>query len=146
MKDYQTTPFCGEWDEDPEIFLGWFLQCMGTADDKTKAHKFIYYLQANSDADEWFEDLPEEEKGSWVRIERLFRREWLKEEEISIKDSESVTTSKNIPEPTSTHLTLPSATSSTPMKFQTTPTTLVTTSQLPELPGNQKTKKKKKKT
>ena len=86
MKDYQTTPFCGEWDEDPENFLGWFLQCMGTADDKTKAHKFIYYLQANSDADEWFEDLLEEEKGSWGKIERLFRQRWLKEEAVSNKE------------------------------------------------------------
>jgi hypothetical protein len=68
-------------------------------DDDTKARQFIYYLRAGSDADEWFEDLPEKEKGSWVEIEMLFRRKWLKEEEISIKES---FTSKNEPLPKST--------------------------------------------
>jgi hypothetical protein len=99
MENYQATPFNGKWNEDPENFLGWFLQCMGTADDNTKASQFVYYLQASSDADEWFEDLPEEEKSSWVIIEMLFRRKWLKGKEISIKES---VTSKNEPKPTST--------------------------------------------
>jgi hypothetical protein len=90
MTDYQATPFRGEWNEDPVNFLGWFLQCMGTADDKKKAHDFIYYLRAGSDADEWFEDLPEEEKQSWVIIERNFRRRWLNEEVISIKETVTV--------------------------------------------------------
>ena len=135
MEYYQATPFSGEWDEleDPKLFLEWFLECTGTMDDETKAHHFIYYLQADSNAEEWFEDLLEEEKGSWVRIERLFREEWLKGEGISIKES---VTSKNTPEPASTHLTLPSATSSVPTKSQTSPTTLVTMSQSPVLFGN----------
>ena len=106
MEYYQATPFSGEWDElefkDPKLFLEWFLECTGTMDDETKARHFIYYLQADSNAEEWFEDLLEEEKGSWVRIERLFCEEWLKEEGISIKES---VTSKNTPEPASTHLT-----------------------------------------
>ena len=89
---YQAIPFSGEWNEDPENLLGWFLQCMGTADDERKARHFVYYLRAGSDADEWFEDLPEEEKESWVTIEQLFRRKWLKEE-ISIKES---VTSQNL--------------------------------------------------
>ena len=58
MMNYQAIPFGGEWNEDPEN-LG-----MGTVDDKTKACRFVYYLQADSDADEWFEDLPDEEKQS----------------------------------------------------------------------------------
>ena len=62
MANYQAIPFGGEWNEDPNIFLSWFLECMGVADDKTKARQFVYYLQADSDADEWFEDLLEEEK------------------------------------------------------------------------------------
>jgi hypothetical protein len=61
MTDYQATPFSGEWNEDPEIFLEWFLQCMSTADDNKKACQFVYYLQADSDADEWFH----QEKGVW---------------------------------------------------------------------------------
>ena len=71
---YQATPFCGEWNEDLINFLGWFLQCMGAADDNKKARHFMYYLQADSDADEWFEELPEEEKRSWASIEVLFQR------------------------------------------------------------------------
>ena len=104
MEYYQATPFSGEWDEfeDPKLFSGWFLECTGTMDDETKAHHFIYYLQADSNAEEWFEDLLEEKKGSWVRIERLFCEEWLKEEGISIKKS---VTSENTLEPASTHLT-----------------------------------------
>ena len=95
MEDYQAKPFAGEWNEDPKNFLGWFLICMGSADDNTKVHQFIYYLQANSDADEWYKELLEEGKGSWASIEKLFHRRWLKEEEISIKES---VTSENKPQ------------------------------------------------
>jgi hypothetical protein len=104
MTNYQATPFRGEWNEDPKFFLGWFLQCMGAADDNMKAHQFVYYLQAGSDADEWFEDLPEDERRSWVIIEKLFRRKWLKEEVI-VSTTETVTC-KNEPQPTSTCSTL----------------------------------------
>jgi hypothetical protein len=101
---YQATPFGGEWNEDPGNLLGWFLQCMGTADDELKARHFVYYLRAGSDADEWFEDLPEEERRSWVIIEKLFRRRWLKEdsEDISIKEP---ATRKNEPQQAPTHPT-----------------------------------------
>jgi hypothetical protein len=95
--DYQATPFRGEWNEDPENFLGWFLQCTSAADDEMKARHFVYYLQADSDADEWFEDLPKEDKRSWARIEGLFRRKWLKEV-ISIKE-----VATNEPQPAPTH-------------------------------------------
>lgn len=59
MSDYQATPFSGEWNEDLELFLGWFLECMGAVDDRMKAKQFVYYLQASSDANELFEDLPD---------------------------------------------------------------------------------------
>ena len=72
MTVYKATPFSGEWNEDPELFLGWFLECTAAADDKTKARQFIYYLQADSEANEWFEELPEKEKRSWASIELLF--------------------------------------------------------------------------
>jgi hypothetical protein len=96
MTNYQATPFCGERNEDPGIFLRWFLQCMGTADDNAKARHFVYYLQADSDADEWFEDLEDEEKKSWAEV--LFRKRWLKYEEISTKEE---ATSENKPQPVS---------------------------------------------
>ena len=137
MENYLATPFSGEWDEDPKKFLGWFLQCTAAADDVKKAHDFVYYLQAGSNANEWFEDLPEEEKRSWVRIESLFYREWLKEE-ISIKES---VTNENILEPPSTHLTPPSATPSAPKKSETSSIMLTAMSQLPEFSGNTKNSK-----
>ena len=102
-----SNPFGGEWNEDLENFLGWFLQCTGTVDDKTKACRFVYYLRADSDADEWFEDLPDEEKQSWVVIERLFCRKWLKGEVTSTADSDSeIVTTENEPQPASTLPTL----------------------------------------
>jgi hypothetical protein len=67
-----------------------------------------YYLQADSNADEWFEDLPEEEKQSWVIIERIFRRRWLNEEEISIKEPVTIETE---PQPAPT--VLPTSSEST---------------------------------
>jgi hypothetical protein len=88
-------------DEDPEEFLSWFHQCTKTGDDPDafKARMFVNYLQVYSEADEWFEDLPEEEKKSWSNIERLFRRKWLKEEEISTKETANI---ENKPQSTPT--------------------------------------------
>jgi hypothetical protein len=98
MTNYLATPFHGDrHDEDPSDFLNWFLQYMGTADNKMKARNFIYYLQADSLADEWLEELGVEEKGSWEVIEVLFRKKWLKEEEISIKKSAIVENKPHIP-------------------------------------------------
>ena len=59
---------------------------MGTADDRTKAKSFIYYLDADSLADEWFEDLPQEEKMDWITLGASFYKRWLNKEVISIKD------------------------------------------------------------
>ena len=84
MTNFLATPFHGDRDdEDPSDFLTWFLQYLGSADNKTKAWNFIYYLQVDSLADEWFEGLGEEkeDKGSWVVIEGLFCEKWLKYEE-----------------------------------------------------------------
>ena len=78
--------FHGNYDEDPEVFLSSFLQRMGTADDRTEAKSFIYYLDADSLADEWFEDLPQEEKMDWITLEASFYKRWLNKEVISIKD------------------------------------------------------------
>ena len=65
-------------DEDPEEFLTWFLQCTRTGDDAFKTQSFVNYLQVYSNANEWFEELPEEEKKSWSSIEALFRKKWVK--------------------------------------------------------------------
>ena len=65
MTNYLATPFHGDRHyEDPSEFFNWFLQYMGTADNKMKVWNFVYYLQADSLADKWFEELREEEKGS----------------------------------------------------------------------------------
>jgi hypothetical protein len=68
-----------------------------------KARNFIYYLQADSLADEWFEELGEEEKGSWDVIEVLFHKKWLKEEELSIKEPAAVENKPHSP-PVSSYL------------------------------------------
>ena len=147
---YQATPFGGEWDENPENLLGWFLQCMGTADDEKKACHFVYYLRAGSDADEWFEELPEEEKRSWASIEVLFRRKWLKQEVIGTKEAETIENEPQVSslspkitrnpdfsmcEPSNSPM-LSSTTSGVPMKAQTTITCEATilTPEKPEKP------------
>jgi hypothetical protein len=66
-----------KYDEDPEEFLIWFHECTRSGDDAFKARNFVNYLQADSIADEWFEELSDEEKRSWATIEVLFRKEWL---------------------------------------------------------------------
>jgi len=147
MEDYQATPFSGEWDEDPKIFLGWFSQCVGAADDKTKARKFVYYLRASSDADEWFEDLPEEEKGSWEKIERLFRQRWLKEEEKVNVTKEPVTIeNEQQPESTASHSTfhlnnVSNGVPQPPSHLEIGPSVHVATSQSPALSENGKNSK-----
>jgi hypothetical protein len=82
---YIISVFHGNWNEDAEAFLNSYLEYMGPADDKKRARSFIYYLQADSNAEEWFEELPEEQKKSWATIEVLSRRKWLKQEVIGTK-------------------------------------------------------------
>jgi hypothetical protein len=61
MINYLATPFHGDkYDEDPAEFL---CQHMGSADNNIKARHFIYYLQADSFADEWFK--------SWRKRKRV---------------------------------------------------------------------------
>ena len=49
-------------DENPEDFLRSFYRWMGMATDDTKKQQFRYFLQADSVADEWFDDLPQNDK------------------------------------------------------------------------------------
>jgi len=96
-------PFGGDWNEDPKEFLDWFFQCMGTAGDEFKAKQFIYYLQADSYADEWYEEIPQQEQQNWVSVEALFRKRWLKEEVISIKETITIE-NEHQPAPTTSHI------------------------------------------
>jgi hypothetical protein len=71
------TPFHGDNDdENPEDFLRAFFRRMGTHSDDVKKSQFRYYLQADSAADEWYAELPENEKKSWTDIEAAFQKRW----------------------------------------------------------------------
>jgi hypothetical protein len=96
---------------------------MGSADDEKRARNFIYYLQADSDADEWFEELSEEEKKSWASIEVLFRRKWFKQEVISTKKADS----PEIARKQVSSLHKPSETTTSSYKMSNTPTKVKTT-------------------
>jgi len=127
--------FHGNWNEDAEAFLNSYLERMGSLDDEKLARSFVYYLQAESDADEWFEELPEEEKESWASIEVLFRRKWLKQEVRCTKKVETIENEIQVlphspkiaqkqvfslHKPSNTSTSSPT-TSSVPTKPQTTP-------------------------
>ena len=49
---------------------------MGTATDDTKKQQFRYLLQADSVADEWFDDLPQNDKKDWNAIVTSFSARW----------------------------------------------------------------------
>ena len=120
--------FHGNWNEDAEAFLNSYLECMGSAGDEKLARDFVYYLEADSDADEWFEELQEDEKKSWASIEVLFQKKWFKQEVLGTK---KVKTNENgpkiiqkpvfsLPNPSNAP-TLSPMTSSAPTKAQTSP-------------------------
>jgi hypothetical protein len=62
-------------DENPAEFLWTFLQRVGGNNDEAKK-QFRYYLQADSVADEWYEELAGDEKNSWASIETAFTKRW----------------------------------------------------------------------
>ena len=49
---------------------------MGTANDDTKKQQFKYFLQADSAADEWFDELQPADKKDWTAIEDAFNKRW----------------------------------------------------------------------
>ena len=63
-------------DENPEDFLRSFFRRMGQASDDIRKQQFKYFLQADSVADEWYEDLKEAEKKDWSTIEDAFNKCW----------------------------------------------------------------------
>jgi hypothetical protein len=77
MLTEQVDPFHGDKDdENPEDFLRSFYRRMGTANDETKKQQFPYFLQADSVADEWFDELQEKDKKDWAAIEISFKKRW----------------------------------------------------------------------
>jgi hypothetical protein len=77
MPTEQVDPFHGDKeDENPEDFLRSFFRRMGTANDDTKKKQFKYFLQADSAADEWFEELQDGDKKDWNSIEDAFNKRW----------------------------------------------------------------------
>ena len=77
MATEHVDPFHGDKeDENPEDFLRSFFRRMGTANDEVKKRQFKYFLQADSAADEWFDELPEKDKKDWDTIEKAFGERW----------------------------------------------------------------------
>lgn len=77
MSTELVTPFHGDKDdENPEDFLRSFFRRMGTGSEDVMKQQFPNFLQADSVADEWYEELKEEEKISWTTIEAAFRKRW----------------------------------------------------------------------
>jgi hypothetical protein len=77
MPTEHVDPFHGDKeDENPEDFLRAFFRRMGTSNDDVKKQQFRYFLQADSVADEWFDDLQPAEKKEWNAIEAAFSKCW----------------------------------------------------------------------
>ena len=70
-------PFHGDKeDENLEDFLRSFFRRMGMATDDVRKQQFQYFLQVDSIADEWFDDLQPGEKKCWEDIENAFNKHW----------------------------------------------------------------------
>ena len=77
MTSELVTPFHGDKDdENPEDFLRSFFWRMGTGSDDTRKQQFPNFLQADSVADEWYEELTGDDKTNWTTIEAAFRKRW----------------------------------------------------------------------
>ena len=77
MTSELVTPFHGDKDnKNPEDFLRSFFRRMGTSTDETKKQQFPNFLQADSVANEWYEELAMDSKTTWNSIETAFRACW----------------------------------------------------------------------
>jgi hypothetical protein len=77
MASEHVAPFYGDKkEENPEDFLRSFFRRMGGATDEVKKQQFPNFLQADSAADEWFEELPQADKKDWTAIHAAFRLRW----------------------------------------------------------------------
>ncbi|KIM35433.1 hypothetical protein M413DRAFT_79459 [Hebeloma cylindrosporum] len=83
MSSEQVAPFHGDKDdENPEDFLRSFFRCMGMSTDDIKKQQFPNFLQADSVADEWYEDLSAADRASWATIESAFRKRWPRKQQV----------------------------------------------------------------
>jgi hypothetical protein len=83
MSSEQITPFCGDKKEEhPENFLRSFHRRMGTANDKAKKLQFRNFLEADSAADEWFDNLAADGKKDWSSIKASFHKHWPRKETV----------------------------------------------------------------
>lgn len=77
MSNEHVAPFHGDKEnESPADFLRSFFRRMGTASDEVKKQQFPNFLQADSVADEWFDDLVNNDKKDWKSIEAAFNTRW----------------------------------------------------------------------
>jgi hypothetical protein len=77
MGTEEVAPFHGDREsENPEDFLRSFFRRMGSASDDTKKQQFPNFLQADSVADDWFEELTQDNKKDWNSIVTEFRKRW----------------------------------------------------------------------
>lgn len=77
MSNEHVAPFHGDRDdENPEDFLRSFYRRMGNSGDDVKQQQFKNFLQADSAADEWFDELSQLEKKDWTAIEAAFQKRW----------------------------------------------------------------------
>jgi hypothetical protein len=77
MSNEHVTPFHGDReDENPEDFLRSFYRRMGTGNEAAMKQQFQNFLQADSAADEWFDELQEADKKDWNAIEAAFHKRW----------------------------------------------------------------------
>jgi hypothetical protein len=118
--------FHGNWNEDPKDFLHSYLQCTAAGGDSFRARQFINYLGVYSEADDWFDELPHEEKKNWAAIEFSFRKRWFREDSEVLSINDTVTgTTENEPQlkPTLTPATATPSASTVNTSTQTNTTT-----------------------
>ena len=68
--------FHGNRNEDPRKFLASYLRCTAATSNDFKARHFINYLGAGSEADDWYDELPQDEKNDLAAIELAFRKHY----------------------------------------------------------------------
>ena len=61
---------------------------MGTNTDETRRQQFPNFLQADSIADEWFEELSKNDKAEWANIEAAFRKRWPRKKPVKKTNEE----------------------------------------------------------
>jgi hypothetical protein len=79
----QVLPFHGDKkDENPAGFLRSFYRRIGTTSDDVKKQMFLNFLEPDSVADEWYDELDEDDKKDWKSIEAAFLKRWPKKKAV----------------------------------------------------------------